>query len=283
MAARITPEKRRQIVELLVEGNSCRSTSRICDVHLETVLHTLNVVGEGCFNLLNHRMRGLTLRHLQIDEIHTFCGKRQPRLKGEEKNDLHRGEQYMFFAIDEDTKLVPCHRIGKRNAETTQLFMTDLSRRIVTPNIGEDGFRPQISTDGMNAYPAAIDMNFANTVKYGQLIKIFSNPDVGRYSPPDLARAERKAITGISDIYSICTSHIERANLSVRTFMKRFTRLALGFSRKWENLRDAARIHFAYHNFCWIHGTLKTTPAVAAGLCEGPWTLDGLLQTIELF
>ena len=54
----------------------------------------------------------------------------------------------------------------------------------------------------------------------------------------------------------ICTSHVERDNLTIRTFMKRFTRLALGFSKKLENLAAAVALHFAHYNFCRRHGTI---------------------------
>lgn len=81
---------------------------------------------------------------------------------------------------------------------------------------------------------------------------------------------------------TICTSHVERLNLTLRTFVKRFTRLALGFSRKWENLRAAVDLQFCYYNFCWIHGTLETTPAVAAGLCAAPGSLEEMLNVCEM-
>lgn len=283
MANRITAEKKRQIIELLVEGNSCRSTARIAGVELKTVLRNIVVVGEGCRKLMDNRMRGLKLEHLQIDEITTFCGKKQKRLKPEEKGNPRVGEQWLFFGIDEKTKLIPCHFLGKRTQISTDRFMNDLARRIVKPELNGEGFRPQISTDGLGTYAPAIDMVFANTVRYGQIVKTYKTPDTARYAPLELNKAERKGIHGIDDLWTICTSHVERANLTVRTFMKRFTRLALGFSRKWENLNAAIHIHFAYHNFCWVHGTLHTSPAVAAGLCSAPWTLEELLNVIEMF
>ena len=76
---------------------------------------------------------------------------------------------------------------------------------------------------------------------------------------------------------SICTSHVERNNLTIRTFMKRFCRLTMGFSRKIENLEAAVNLHMAYFNFCWRPGTMKVTPAEAAGLTDHCWTFDELL------
>ncbi len=56
---------------------------------------------------------------------------------------------------------------------------------------------------------------------------------------------------------------------------RRFTRLTNAFSKKWEN--DEA-MFAAWSNFCRPHVTLKTTPAVAAGLASEPWTLERLLR-----
>jgi hypothetical protein len=66
----------------------------------------------------------------------------------------------------------------------------------------------------------------------------------------------------------ICTSHVERQNLNVRLFNRRFTRLTMGFSKKLEYLKHSVALTAAYHNFCRVHTTLKQTPAQAAGLAD---------------
>ena len=75
----------------------------------------------------------------------------------------------------------------------------------------------------------------------------------------------------------VCTSHVERNNLTIRTFMRRFTRLALGFSKKFENLEAAVNLHVAYFNFCWRLGEMRVTPAMAAGITPRLWTFNDLL------
>ncbi len=94
--------------------------------------------------------------------------------------------------------------------------------------------------------------------------------------------SERRQLIGASDLdlYSICTSHVERNNLTLRTFMRRFTRLSLGFSKKVENLAAAVALHVAHYNFCRVHKTLRTTPAMAAGLTDELWNLDDSLGAI---
>lgn len=74
------------------------------------------------------------------------------------------------------------------------------------------------------------------------------------------------------DLTSIRTAHVDlhaaRCNLTIRTFVRRFTRLALGFSKKFDNLAAAAALHVGVYNFVRAHQTLRVTPAMAAGVCE---------------
>jgi len=63
--------------------------------------------------------------------------------------------------------------------------------------------------------------------------------------------------------------------------MKRFTRLALGFSKKWESMVACASLYIAYDNFCWMHGSLAGTPAMAAKMAGHPWTLGELLDRLD--
>ena len=81
---------------------------------------------------------------------------------------------------------------------------------------------------------------------------------------------------GKPDSARICTSHIERQNLSIRMGMRRMTRLTNGFSKKWENLEAAYSLWFAYYNFCRVHQTLKVTPAMESGLASSVWELKDL-------
>lgn len=84
-------------------------------------------------------------------------------------------------------------------------------------------------------------------------------------------------MNGDADLRSICTSHVERNNLTIRTFMRRYTRLSLGFSKKFENLEAAVNLFVAYYNFCWRPGKMRVTPAMKAGATDRLWTFDQLL------
>ena len=88
----------------------------------------------------------------------------------------------------------------------------------------------------------------------------------------------RNVVTGNFDPMTICTSYAERNNLTIRTFMRRLTRLSLGFSKKLENLVAAVALHMAHYNFCRRHGTLRMTPAMAAGVTGEKWDLARLMK-----
>jgi hypothetical protein len=140
--------------------------------------------------------------------------------------------------------------------------------------------KPLISTDGWAAYPGAVDLAFADTAARGVIIKDFPESDQpGRYAPPEVVGAERRPITKGLDPFSICTWHVERHNLSIRTFMRRFTRLALGFSKNLDHLAAAVAPYVAHYNYCRPHGSLRGTPTMRAGIAGHPWTLAELLES----
>lgn len=220
------------VLHMLVEGTSLRSVTRLTGIHRTTILKLMMRAGDKLREFLDRRMRRLEVEHLQCDEIWTFCRKKQGKLMAHERDDETIGDQYLYIALDQKTKLVPSFVIGKRTKEMTEKFMLDLATRIVTPRIGEAGYRPIISTDGWRAYPGAVDLAFANTVRHGVLIKDYAEAEQpGRYGPPVLVSETRIPMSNDLDEDTICTSHVERHNLSIRTFMRRFTRLALGFYR----------------------------------------------------
>lgn len=283
-------EKRAMVLRLLVEGNSVRSVCRLMHTCIPNVLRQLTWAGEHCYDLMATRFHNLKLRHVEVDEIWTFVGKKQARLTIEEKAERYDiGDVYLWYGIDHDTKLIPAHVVGKRSADMARRFMLKLARRLVAPErphasdahaYKPEGYRPvtQISTDGFAPYPEAVDLAFGPYVKYGQIVKDYRNA-VMPYTPSEMVGTKRKGINAIDDEEerTICTSHIERHNLTIRTFMRRFTRLALGFSKKFDNLEAATNLHIAYYNFCWRPGRMRITPAMAAGITDRLWSFSDLL------
>jgi len=273
-------EKRNTILRLLVEGNSVRSICRLMGTNIPSVLRQLTWAGEHCRDLMDAKFQNLKLGHIECDEIWTFVAKKQARLtitERAERGDI--GDVYLWTGIDQETKLIPTFMLGKRSADMARRFMMDLAGRLDWPKAHQSddqsyrrpgyNYIVQISTDGFAAYPEAVDLAFGPYAKFGTLIKDYRNASM-LYAPSEMVGTKRKAIYGMTEreIGSICTSHVERNNLTIRTFMKRFARLALGFSKKFENLEAAINLHMAYYNFCWRPGKMRITPAMAAGVTD---------------
>ena len=270
------------VLNMLVEGVSLRSITRLTGVPRTTIARLMLRTGDRMRDFLDQRMRCLNLLHLELDEIWTFVLKKQGRLKPQEEGNESIGDQYLFIALDEETKLLPSFIIGKRTRENTERFADDLAQRIVVPPLFDPSPRPKLSTDGWQAYPNAIDGAFGGAVDYGVIIKDFTESEQpGRYGPPEMTGSVRRIIQGSFSKWDICTSHVERHNLSIRTFLRRFTRLALGFSKKLENLAACVALYVAHYNFCRLHGSLPGTPAMAAGIAGHPWSMEELLQEAE--
>ena len=76
-------------------------------------------------------------------------------------------------------------------------------------------------------------------------------------------------------------SDVERHTLTMRMSMRRFTRLTNTFSKKMANHEAAIALHFMWYNFGRVHGTIKTTPANAAGVDSHRWTLREIAELAE--
>ena len=185
---------------------------------------------------------------------------------------------YTFTAIDPVTKLMPCWLVGTRNAQCANDFMMDLAGRLAN--------RVQLTTDGLKVYPDAVDKAFNGLVDYGMLNKSYAN-EYGlkeakrRYSPATMTSCEKLKVFGNPDKALVSISHVERANLSMRMDMRRFTRLTNAFSKKLENHMHAVSFYFMVYNFVKIHSSIKTTPAMEAGVTSYLWSIEDIVLMTE--
>jgi len=265
-------DKQTRVIGALVEGCSIRSTERMTGIHRDTIMRLSVRVGEGCTTLMDKTMRGLNCSQIQVDELWAYVGKKQRQVTV--TDDTARvGDAWTFVAMDPVTKLVPCFRVGKRTSADTRAFISDLAGRLDT--------RCQLSSDGLNAYIEACEQAFGNDVDYGQIVKTYEAEPIGpgRYSPPRVVATDKTIICGNPDPALICTSHIERLNLTTRMNMRRFTRLTNAFSKKIENLRAAVGLHFAHYNLVRPHGSIRVTPAMEAGISGHIWTIEELIES----
>lgn len=267
---RLKPATQEQVISALIEGNSIRSTERMTGAHRDTITRLMLRVGEGCARMMDINLRGLDLRHIQVDEIWAYVGKKQRRLQPTD-DESRMGDFWTFVALDTNTKLVPSHLVGKRDRATTHAFISDLASRI-------EG-RVQLSSDMLETYVQAVEDGFGiDRVDYGRIVKHYQATPVGpgRYSPPQVTSVTEDVVLGAP--MHACTSHVERQNLTMRMSMRRFTRLTNAFSKKVENLAAAVALHFAYYNFVRIHRSLRITPAMAAGVTDRVWDLRELVE-----
>jgi len=228
-------------------------------------------VGDQCSDLMDGAMRNLRCGFVQCDEIWTYVGKKQRRIRQDDSPEL--GDQWVFVAMDAETKLVPVFTVGKRTEETTWYFINDLADRLAN--------RIQLTTDGFHFYNRIVEDTFGAEIDFAQLVKLYGqygqHDADAKYSPSPIVEVISKIRTGDPDPKHICTSHIERQNLTMRMQMRRFTRLTNAFSKKLTNLKAACALHFAHYNFCRIHSSLRVTPAMAAGVTQEIWPLRSLV------
>jgi transposase-like protein/IS1 family transposase len=269
---RVPLEKAEMCLQLLLEGMSIRSIQRITGLHQETILNLLVLAGDRCRKLMNDKIKGVTVKDVEADEIWGFCKMKKITKLYKEVTDPKVGDAYTFVGIERNTKLVLAWHLGDRDVPNTEAFTEKLDRAT--------SGRFQLTTDGMNAYPAAVSYSLGTRVDFAQLIKVYAHGDregEQKYSPPEVVETISKRVIGNPDPRRICTSIVERGNLSMRTSIRRLTRLTNAFSKKWDNLHAALSLYFAYYNFCRIHSSIRCTPAMESGITGHVWTLRELL------
>jgi transposase-like protein/IS1 family transposase len=269
---RVPEDKAILCLRMLLEGNSVRSTQRLTGVHRDTILEAMVPLGKDCKRFLEAKISGVAVANIQADELWSFVGlKEKARLIRDYPED-GLGDAYCYTAIERTSKLLVAWHLGKRCEDDTW----DFARKLRAATTGDF----QLTTDGFHPYRSAIPGTFGRNLDFAVLIKDYhaTPEDARRYSPPEVTRVIVRIQTGRPDESQICTSHVERHNLTIRMGIRRFTRLTNAFSKKWSNHESALALFFAYYNFCRVHMTLKTTPAVAAGLTDHVWSVAELVS-----
>lgn len=270
-------DKRAQILNCLAEGCSMRSTARLTGVAKKTVERMLVSAGRACAAYQDKAMRNLPCKLLQVDEVWSFTYAKEKNVPAHLQGRKDVGDTWTWIAIDAKSKLVPCFHVGKRDAFDANVFIKDLATRLAS--------RVQLTSDGLRAYVEAVEGAFGSEIDYAQLIKLYGNENSGgevRYSPPACIGARKTRVSGKPVTRHVSTSFVERQNLTLRMGNRRFTRLTNGFSKKLENHKHAAAIHFMHYNFCRIHTTLRVTPAMEAGITDHVWTMEEVVALTNL-
>ena len=260
------------MVHLLCEGMGIRAISRFTELDAKTILNVLETVGYKAVRFLDLKVRDVQAKLVQVDELINFVYSRGQNTPKEE---TQRGDFATYLSVDRDSKLIINWRVGKRTAEDVYPFLYQLKKRV--PN------RFQLTTDGWQAYAGyggAVRTVFGVNIDYATETKLFGKeyPTLGnRVSPMTILGVKKVRKINKPVMRLATTSHVERTNLSVRIFNRRFTRLTLGFSKKLANLEYAVALFVWHFNFVRIHSAHGKTPAQAAGIASSPMTIKDFL------
>ena len=276
MANVLPLEKRALILQMMVEGSSMRSISRVAGVSINTVAKLLVDAGEACLLAHDELVRGVNSKRVECDEIWSFIHtKERNKSKAKAATEEH-GDVWTWTAIDADSKLIISYLAGLRTAISAETFLKDLAWRLAD--------RVQLDTDGFNAYGPSVRKVFGGLVDHAVITKIYANKKAAgqnRYAPLECVGIKKHSESGKPDLRKASTSYVERQNLSMRMGMRRFTRLTNGHSKKYEQHLYALAIYFMHYNFCRKHQTLRMTPAMAAGLTDVQHDMAWLVGKIE--
>jgi IS1 family transposase len=271
---KLSIQDRVQILNCLSEGVGVNAAARMTGKSKNTILKLLADVGEACALYQDRVMTNLKCEKIECDEIWSFVGAKQKNVRKDDEAHADYGDCYTFTAIDPVSKLMPCWLVGERSTGCTYEFMEDLAPRLAN--------RIQLTTDAWGAYRAAVHNAFGYNVDYAMVNKTYSAGGATveakrRYSPAAYVSCTKEVISGNPDKKHISTSLVERANLSMRMGMRRFTRLTNSFSKKLENHMHAVSFYFMVYNFVKIHSSIRTTPAMEAGVTDFLWSMEDIV------
>ena len=274
----LSEEKALLCLNLLVEGNSVRSTERITGVHRDTVLRLLETVGKKCIWIQETLVKNVKVQFVEADEIWSYVAMKDRTKAAKDITSEQIGTAFTYTAIEAESKLIVAWHLGTRSEEHALTFL-----RKIRDAVDQDT-EFQLSTDAFAGYNKTVPAILGRQAHYGQIKKIYGvpNPNEVRYSAAECIGCKKKKVVGNPIRKNISTSMVERQNLTMRMSMRRFTRLTNGFSKKWDNLNYMLAIYFAYYNFCRSHKTLDdATPAMAANLTNTIWSLKDLLVSAK--
>jgi IS1 family transposase len=275
---RLSSDKRRQILHLLLEGNTVNGTERLTGASKHTILRLLELAGEARMSHHDRAVRGVKSQRVECDEIWSFNYCKRANLARAKAAPANAGDVWTWTAIDADSKLLVSYLLGNRDAGAAFNFMSDVAERLAN--------RVQLTTDGHTAYLSAVLGAFGIDVDYAQLIKIYGpTVDVAgperKYSPGECCGIRKHRVLGKPIKALVSTSYVEKHNQTMRQQMKRFARLTAAHSKKLENHVHSMALYATWYNFARTNQAVRMSPAMAAGLSDRLWDISDIVKLIE--
>ena len=274
---KLSIKARAQMLNMLCEGSSMRSVSRLADVSINTVAKLLIDAGKFCAAFHDDKVVGVKASRIQCDEIWSFTYAKAKNVASAKAAPENAGDTWTWTGIDADTKLIVSWLVGGRDGDYAIAFVDDLRSRLAN--------RVQLTTDGYKAYLQAVEGAFGDDVDYAVLHKVYgTTPESarGKYSAAECIGTQKHRITGELDIKHVSTSFIERSNLTMRMHNRRFTRLTNAFSKKFESHVHMVAIWTVWYNWVRILKSLRVTPAMQAGLTGKLLSFEEIVEAMDL-
>lgn len=274
---KLSSKERAKILYMLCEGNSIRSIVRITGASKNTISKLLIDAGKACAAYHETNVRDLKTTRIEVYEIWSFTYAKQKNAKTAKAAPTNSGDTWIWTAIDADSRMLMSYLVGGRDAEYAMWFMDDLRSRLAN--------RVQLTSDEHISYIQGAEGASGADVDCAQLIRMYGNAPESfkcQYSPADCKDIKKRRIEGEPEKKLVSASYVERANLTMRMHMRRFTGLTEGFSKKIENHAYAVALHMMYYNFVRIHKTLRMSPAMSAGVSNTLWKVKDIVKLVEL-
>ena len=313
---RSSPELIVHVIACLAEGLGIRGTARVFEIDANTVLNWLVEAAEQLNAFSGYFLHELQINQVQLDELYAVLSavRDGEMSEAEAIEQLSRSSHWVWTAIDPETKLLLCVRVGERTLAMAQAVLHQITG-LLAP-----GCVPLFLSDGYAHYLTAIVTHFGCWVQpprnqakgpvpkprwmplpellYAQVVKTMRRRR--------MVEVKHRVVFGtqlaIEQVLTICgwrinTSFIERLNLSLRQRVAAMGRRSATPCKSEDGLCHQLALFQVYHNFVLPHASLRQaltepisthgsgsakvwrpcTPAMAAGLTAHVWSLKEVL------
>lgn len=249
-----------QAVQAVCESLGQRAAARVFKHKRREVVNWFVRSAIQAQRFIERHLKNVQKPFLEFDELYTFAVCKAFRV-------------YVWTATDAVSKvLLAVHTSIERTTEEAKRVFQTVGQRVVDP-VGA-------SSDGLQEYATLMHARYPE-VPYAQIIKTYENhrlvsvekKQVSKHTVADVEFVMSKLGLGAE----LNTSAIERLNATLRCFLACLNRKTLKFSKHTGHLDALLSLFQAYYTFCLRHEELKTTPAVAAGVCSRPLSLRQVL------